>query len=423
MHKKDNIKVDDMLYLLAEGVLGDEGVGYINGWLASGPEAVKYYCQFINDYVAIKHEVNSIIEMDNSLFGVSDEFDLELWSALADAEKIAPAVEIPKEQPQRELIQKVVYPPREKRKISKFNLFTLITSAAAILFVVLFLKFAPAKQYSVEVATLADQMNVQWGQSHPALASGSRLWTNESPYVLEKGIVKILYDEGVEVLIESPAKFEIERSGVYLEYGRLFSRVSESGLGFSVETQNSRFVDLGTEFGVKAEIDGSSELHVIKGKVQLFAGSKNNDKISQVLQEDVAVRFDAKSGQLKSVPIQKVAFVRDVSSQDGSVWRGQMEIDLADIVGGGNGFGTGRWGVSVNPDTGKMQDGFVCRNGVPVRGSGNYVAMETPEGVDGVFVPDGGQGTVVVSSAGHVFQECPDTSGKFCWDIYNGNAG
>ena len=60
--------------------------------------------------------------------------------------------------------------------------------------------------------------------------------------------VKIQYDNGVDILIEGAAAFELERSGIYLEYGRLFSRVTKLGTGFRVDTPISQFADMETEF-------------------------------------------------------------------------------------------------------------------------------------------------------------------------------
>ena len=40
--------------------------------------------------------------------------------------------------------------------------------------------------------------------------------------------------------------------------------------------------------------------------------------------------------------------------------------------------------------------------------------------IDGVFVPDAGDGPVVVSTTGLVFRECPDTCGKYYRGIFNG---
>ena len=83
---------------------------------------------------------------------------------LAEHEKTAPAIVIPKEKTERELIQKVVYSPREKYKMSTFHKIAL-TASAAIILVLVSLILIPRASVGVEVATLVDQMNVQWDDS------------------------------------------------------------------------------------------------------------------------------------------------------------------------------------------------------------------------------------------------------------------
>lgn len=352
-------------------------------------------------------------EISESLPADMDTFGLEL---LAHHEKIAPAVDLKDKAPQQEVIQKVIY-EKQPRQISRFTIFSGFISSAAILLVILFIKFLP-ERYSIDVATLVDQIDVKWAGSNVSFANGDRLWTNQMPIGLDKGIIKIQYDDGVELLVEGPAKFTVERSGVYCEYGRLFSRVSESGLGFLVETPTSRFVDMGTEFGVQADVDGSSALHVIKGKVQVFAGPKEKAKSSHIVTENQAMRYNATNSLVREIPVQRESFVRSIDSKTNTVWRGQMQIDLADIVGGGNGLGTGRPGACIDTTTGqwKPESYLPARSGAAQPGVNmecNYLLhpVKTNPFIDGVFIPDNDQGPVAVSTQGHQFDEFPDTSG------------
>ena len=356
-----------------------------------------------------------------------DAEDSEITCAmleLLEMERTAPAFVIPKVEPPCELIQKVVHPPREKPKLTKFQKFFFAATAAAVIFFVLFVKFGPVSVPSVDVATVADQMNVKWADSSYSPKSGERLWTKDFPMDLKKGIISIEFDEGVEVTIEGPALFEVERSGIYLKYGRLYGMVSEMGLGFTVRTPTSQFVDQGTEFGVLADINGSSELHVTKGKVQLIAGLKGKPRVNQMITENKAARFDASNGSVKSIEVQNEAFVRDIDSDTGFIWKGQTTIDLADIFGGGNGFGSGKIGVCLGVRDGKFttfrgyEDEFV---GLRKPAKTFFQVAQSPY-IDSVFMPDGGDGSVQVSSTGHVFDDCPDTSGWVSnYSIFSGD--
>ena len=86
-------------------------------------------------------------------------------------------------------------------------------------------------------------------------------------------------------------------------------------------------------------------------------------------------------------------------------------LDLADIVGGGNGFGTGKKGLGIDARSGKVQERpFGDLGNVK---PGNYASCDYPF-VDGVFVPANGQ--TRISSTGLLADSLPDNSGK-AWDM------
>jgi hypothetical protein len=109
---------------------------------------------------------------------------------------------------------------------------------------------------------------------------------------------------------------------------------------------------------------------------------------------------------------------------------------LADIVGGGNGFGTGhivedRGGAlgTINPFTGKINDLTYMDNvstedlseTVDEPGASHpFMPVAELPFVDGLFIPDQGENGCVVSSKGHVFAQCPDTDGYAIMNIANG---
>lgn len=94
-------------------------------------------------------------------------------------------------------------------------------------------------------------------------------------------------------------------------------------------------------------------------------------------------------------------------------------VDLADLVGGGKGSGEGRPGQGIDPRSGEVASpkGGGLSEVVPNR----YAPSPNPY-IDGVFVPDGGEGgsPVPISSTGLVATGLPKTSGA-AWDaIRNG---
>ena len=99
----------------------------------------------------------------------------------------------------------------------------------------------------------------------------------------------------------------------------------------------------------------------------------------------------------------------------GIVFRiGQLQgrgIDLADIVGGGTGFGAGKKGLGIDARTGKMQERSFG-DLADVR-PGEFHACDY-EFIDGVFVPAGGR--TQISSSKMFAEELPTNSGK-AWDM------
>ncbi|TWU03522.1 DUF1553 domain-containing protein [Neorhodopirellula pilleata] len=90
-------------------------------------------------------------------------------------------------------------------------------------------------------------------------------------------------------------------------------------------------------------------------------------------------------------------------------------LNLADIVGGGNGFGTGTLRNAIDPRNGKVQ----------TRDFGNLANVVTNrfspsafEFVDGVFIPDGdnGKAEIPIASSGVTITGLPTTSGN-AWDM------
>ena len=409
MSQEEQSKYGSMILRVLDGQMSEEKYREFDTKLREDASFRRYYLQFME----INASLNAIDKFPITRFGEDEEvLDRELWLELAQHEKKAQPIQIPDQPLQRERIQKVVYPPREKRHLSKSGIFSIAACAAAVLFFV-YLRFAPQQPSSVQVATVVDQINVQWLQTDVKFNNGTRLWTNKNPLNLNKGIVKIHYDEGVDVMIEGPAVFEIERSGIYMEYGRLYSRVSDTGLGFMVRTPTSQFFDLGTEFGIQADINGSSELHVIKGKVQVFAGTEGKSRVSQIVTENGAVKYNANLNQVKNISIEKHAFVRQIDSQSNFIWRGQTAYNLADVVGGGDGFGKGQINLGIDHEgqTTLLDNIVAYTQPIP------FTSVSSNPFVNGIFVP---YGLTQIDSLDNGVYDFGATSGKFYLGVLNG---
>jgi mono/diheme cytochrome c family protein len=131
----------------------------------------------------------------------------------------------------------------------------------------------------------------------------------------------------------------------------------------------------------------------------VFAALKRGDRD---LGTDARLRYESTVARLES------------AINEASLSIGQMEgreIDLADVVGGGTGFGTGRKGIGLDARTGKTQERpFGDLGNVK---PGNFAKVGHPF-IDGVFVPANEESPI--TSTGLKATGLPENSGK-AWDM------
>jgi len=391
----DNVKnkyeqLKQLIQGMLTGNLTDKEFQELDRMMSEDPECLKYYIEYTTIW-ALLDETECLANTTNLL--EHNTLLKQVWE-----EKSASPT-----QPQ--FITKF-----EQKKhsylFSKRKVISILLSAAAVIFIVLFIKLSTQKSYKVEIATIVDQVNTQWDPETP-LEIGSHLETNEMLLSLAKGVVKLQFNDNVDVLIEGPAAFKIDQTGLFLEHGSLYCRVSKSGLGFTVKTISVQYVDLGTVFGIKSDVKGVSELHVFKGKVRVIADSEEDSKTSRIIKENNAIQYDANKNLVAAIPIEQKGFVSHFDSRTEVILRGQNYIDLADIVGGGNGLGTGTDQTGINPISGRPS-GLIAGT---QRSTNNYRLVSSNLYIDGVFIPNGIT-KQIISSQGNVFKECPVTSGS-----------
>jgi cell division protein FtsL len=421
------VQLDRLFQLLGslrEGVISEAEFAELNRILETDSEGQDYYVDYMylcadlcNLQAAIRHNDSAWNAMgsDKSKGLHTDDtpLSLEAFQILGDYEKKADAVEIPKTE-QDDAAAGVSDKSTEKisRRISKPLFAMLITTTAALIFLLVYINLYP--RTSQEVATLTDSIDAQWTSWLP-LSQNTRITASHDLIRLQRGVIKLVTDENVQVLIESPAEFRfVSTSQIVMNQGRLFATVSQTGRGFTVQTTNSKVTDLGTEFGILADDHGTTELHVLKGKTVFIGETKN--KVKHVLEAlgGQALRLEQQSDSVKNIELNDNAFVRSIDSKTNLLWRGQKQINLADIVGKGDGFGNGKVNIGIDPKTGKFGENKIAIRTIP----NTYTAVPDSIFVDGVFVPNG-KSQQVVSSAGHVFAECPPTHGCFYSPILN----
>ena len=389
---------------LLSGELTDVESRRLNQMLSKDPKCLQYYIEYTTLW-GLLDETN----------GLSDDEDLSLgdaaamMQALADEERTAKTITLPKKQEPQELIRKVER-KRIEYKINRGALLTIAVSIAAIILIILFVRFAPPSK-GVQVAVLVDSINAKWADVDGTMQNGTPLATSTESMLLREGYAELLFNTNAKVVIEGPAEFQLLAEDVVcLNYGKLYATVPQEAIGFTVNTHTAKVIDLGTEFGVQADLSGDTTVQVMKGKTTLVAGKKSS------VQVDKGTARKVSGSTLNIAPAQydDRLFVRHISSTTRLLWHGETKLNLADIVGGGDGFGQVHSLIGLNPGTGHYTSSIVQR----VQSSKNaYNPVPDSKFIDGVFVPDGGQdGEIVISSLNDRFP-CPDTRGNFTHDI------
>jgi hypothetical protein len=419
----------DLYALFADNEMSDEQFNEIKALLKDSEAARNHYYRMVNLEVLLR---------DSKGIGqaLSDGSAPDFWHALAQHEKTAPAVEVeePEEVVEWQPIQKIKY-ERPARTINRFSLGTAIVSAAALLLMILYVRFAPP--LATRVATVTDSIDAKWSSDLP-IEPGTRMLSSSRPIQLTRGTVEFETDEQVRVVLEAPAEFYFSSyTQVAMNYGKLFAHVSKQGAGFSVQTQNSKIVDLGTEFGVISHIDGGTEVHLYKGKANLLAGQKQEPKTSQLLTAGSARSIDPGSCEVQAIALDQHTLARAIDSDSGFVWRGQKTLRLTDLLLGGRGFGTATtqsidydlatdrtaYGTDVPSKADIPQGSYADVRFATARDAGYRqgpsVRVDVPQSpyLDSVFVPPASRADLAISSAGHRFEGCPETSGLYFSNI------
>jgi hypothetical protein len=252
-----------------------------------------------------------------------------------------------------------------------------------------------------KVAIVKETVEARWADS---VETGIEL--SPQQLQLQEGYARIQLKRGAEVIVQAPATFELKAENrMFLKSGSITARVPEPARGFRIDTSQSHIVDYGTEFGVLADNDGCAEVHVFAGQVGLGLNTRENTQEAALLEEGQAALVDHENHITQVLVVDRPRlFTRTLSQRKGYAVPGRR-LSLVDIVGGGNGLGTGYTNVFVDPNEGYVKTLYSD-------GKGNeYHTLTANPFIDGLFIPDG-RSQQVVSSQGHVFSDCPETNGE-----------
>lgn len=263
------------------------------------------------------------------------------------------------------------------------------------------------------VATLGETVDSQWVEA-PQSAQLRPGWLH-----LDEGYAQLLFTSGAQVLVEGPCALRLDGpKAMYLEGGSASFQVPPEAVGFIVTTPSSLVKDYGTEFGVAVDETRSSEIHVFKGSVGVRSQSDRHAPLQHLKRGQAALAKLTGSVVLGRISSSGKRFVRRLSELQEPLPETRY-LSLADIVGDGNGYGTGQldWGINVH--TGE-QAAFDELYREKVQNQAYFRPVSWNDFVDGVFIPGLYDSPLPISHTGIHFDDWPKTSGKCFNAICNG---
>ncbi|MEX0612458.1 MAG: FecR domain-containing protein, partial [Pirellulales bacterium] len=164
------------------------------------------------------------------------------------------------------------------------------------------------------VARITATRNCLWQAATNAVGFGSRLHAGQR-LDLAAGLVEITFDDGAAVVLEGPATFDVRARGqAHLHEGRLSAIVPQRAAGFEVATSRVNVIDVGTEFGLMAAPEGTTEIHVFNGlvKAQLL-DERGNQVRTMELNTSEGARIQPATALVARIPARHEEFVRTLS--------------------------------------------------------------------------------------------------------------
>jgi len=148
-------------------------------------------------------------------------------------------------------------------------------------------------------------------------------------YELISGTVHLRFVNGVDLVVEGPAVFEIrDEFRIELSAGRVRAIVPPTAHGFTVITDEVSYEDVGTEFGLSVDgATGESRMHVFDGQVNLRRGDAEGSLLKSVFVGD-SIGF--RDGRMKELSDSNVGSFPSPGDIGHLRWDSQRKQRLAD---------------------------------------------------------------------------------------------
>jgi ferric-dicitrate binding protein FerR (iron transport regulator) len=180
------------------------------------------------------------------------------------------------------------------------------------------------------VAVLLQAPGAVWEEGGPAPRAGAPLPPGRLR--LRSGLAHIEFYSGATVILEGPADLElISATAAFCARGKLRATVPPQAQGFTITTPKLDLVDRGTEFGLQVGAGDQTEVHVFRGKVELYnAGANRQAAAATELTMGQGVRLDG-PGRIHAIKSDPDAFrtAQDLEARFAEAIRRQQRAWLA----------------------------------------------------------------------------------------------
>jgi hypothetical protein len=223
-----------------------------------------------------------------------------------------------------------IVPPAEPKRFVLHQWIPWTIAAAAVAFAVIgwLPRFEGAKPGSAPTvavtALLVDEAGAEFAQKRQT----GDVRFDPGSYELRAGTVHLRYANGADLVVQGPARFDIrDEFHTQLAYGRVRAIVPPTAHGFTVETRDVYYEDMGTEFGLSMDADtGESTMHVFDGQVNLHRSGKLG-LLKSVFEGDAVRCRDGKVDPAPELDLEQFPSPGEIGYLRWNALRGKMLAD------------------------------------------------------------------------------------------------
>jgi hypothetical protein len=150
-------------------------------------------------------------------------------------------------------------------------------------------------------ARIVSLSDVRWTNDDAKHREWERIGVDQA-LQFESGSVEVLYDNGVQFVVQGPAncRFKSEQR-VEADAGKFVARVSPDAIGFEIVTPHAKVIDLGTSFGVTIDPNRRTDVVVYEGMVDLLPDNSPSGKRRLGAGEAMSIRSNGQVGRIATV--------------------------------------------------------------------------------------------------------------------------